>query len=87
MGKELKKPLVFVSGERKADWCKTAQGEMLFPCLELIDEYRRASGGQGFYLIQLSDLLAWFEAAPETIKDVKEPRAGTTRMGLCQQPG
>jgi hypothetical protein len=72
MGREQKKHLVFVSGEKKADWCYKSEGNVLFPRLELADEYRRASGGQSFYIIPLSELISWFDPAPETIKELKK---------------
>ena len=38
---------------------------------ELVDEFRRASNGQTFRIISLSDLLKLFEANPAAIKEVE----------------
>ena len=50
-----KKSLIFVTGDSKIDWVhKTKYNQVLFPRLELVDEYRRASGDKTFFLLQLS---------------------------------
>jgi hypothetical protein len=66
------KPVVFVSGEKKADWCIRSHGEPLNPRPELVAEYHQASGGQAFYLIPLSELVGWFYATSDTVEDLKK---------------
>jgi len=54
IGSRNKKPLIFVSGEEKSDWQHRSGGAGFLPRYELVDEYRRSSGGQPFYMIPLS---------------------------------
>jgi hypothetical protein len=72
IGEIEKRPLVFVSGEKKADWCVKSNGQPLSPRPELSAEYHRASGGQGFYIISLSELVEWFGAGEEEVKDLRK---------------
>lgn len=72
IGRERRKPLVFVTGEEKADWQHRADNRGLMPRFELVDEYRRASGGQPFYLIQLSGLLALMNVGETVLTEIRE---------------
>ena len=48
LGEEQNKDLIFVTSEQKADWWHKrpgGDGETLYPRFELVDEFRRASGG------------------------------------------
>src|SRR5579859_5356824 len=57
IGKARKRPLVFVSGEEKADWCYRSDNRGMLPRYELIDEFRRASSGNAFCMVSFSELL------------------------------
>src|SRR6266851_4716350 len=72
VGREKQQPLVFISGEEKADWFHSSDNRTLFPRYELIDEYRRVSGGQAFYILNLAELLSLFSAPQQTVDEVKE---------------
>jgi transposase-like protein len=72
IGAKNKKDMIFVSGEEKADWQHRADGTALLPRFELLDEYRRASGGQALYILPLSRLLELLNVAKESVKEVKE---------------
>ncbi len=70
-GTKRKMDFVFVTGEEKPDW-STKLGEGHFqPRFELIDEYRRASGGKSIHIISLSSLLRLFEAQKSTVDNVQ----------------
>lgn len=72
IGQTTKKSLVFVSHEEKADWWYRSSGEPLYPRYELIDEFRRASNGETFHMVQLSKFLDLFGANQKVIDEVKE---------------
>jgi len=57
IGENNKKPLVFISGDEKADWQHRYNNSGFLPRFELMDEFRRASSGQPFFIIPLSKLL------------------------------
>lgn len=71
LGSTHKKDLIFVTGEEKADWFVRSGGERVYPRPELIDEYRRRSGGRTLRLSSLHDLLREMEAPPELVEDVE----------------
>ncbi len=72
IGTKNKKDLIFVSGDEKADWQHSAGGVGYLPRHELIDEYRRHSGGRSLYIIALSKLLELFEAEQGSIEEIKK---------------
>lgn len=71
LGKTSGKDLVFVTGEQKADWFVRAGKQPLYPRPELIDAYRRASGGRSLRLSSLHDLLRDMEAPDSLVDDVQ----------------
>ncbi|WP_244103363.1 PIN-like domain-containing protein, partial [Burkholderia gladioli] len=71
IGSRNKKPLIFVSGEEKSDWQHRSGGAGFLPRYELLDEYRRASGGQPFYMIPLSTLLELLNVKSESVDQIK----------------
>lgn len=72
LGREKKKPLIFVTGEEKADWMLKSEKEALYPRFELIDEYSRCSEGNPFYILQFSELLDLFGVEADTVEEVKK---------------
>ncbi|RZO60488.1 MAG: hypothetical protein EVA89_13145 [Sandaracinaceae bacterium] len=72
IGKDRKKPVVFVTGEEKNDWHERAANVCLVPRYELVDEFRRASNGHAFYIIQLSELLTLLKAEDKTVAEVRK---------------
>jgi hypothetical protein len=66
-----KKDLIFVTGEQKADWFVREGGERVFPRPELVDEYRRASGGRALRLSSLHELLKEMAAPEALVLDIK----------------
>lgn len=78
------KSVVFVSGEKKADWVAKSDNKPLFPRYELVDEFRRATKGQSFHLITLPDLLDLFGADKGTVQRVRTEEALAERRGIEQ---
>ena len=72
LGGKNKKDIIFVSGDEKADWQHRAGGSGFLPRYELLDEYRRESGGKAFYIIQLSRLLELLKAKEDSVNEIKQ---------------
>jgi predicted nucleic acid-binding protein len=72
VGKSKKKSIIFVSGDEKADWCLRSEGRALYPRYELVDEFRRHSGGQTFHLVKFSYFLELFGASEKVVKQVQQ---------------
>lgn len=66
-----KKHCIFVTEEEKSDWWIKKNGTFQ-PRPELIDEYRRVSGGKSLHLIPLSGLLSQFDAGKKVVKQVQD---------------
>jgi hypothetical protein len=71
IGREKKTSLLFVSGDIKNDWRIQSSGKALYPRFELVDEYRRESGGFDFHMASLSELLAAFETPDEVVRELE----------------
>ncbi len=91
IGRSNKKPLIFVSGEEKADWQHRSGGDGFIPRYELIDEYRRASDGKAFYILPLSRLLELLEVEKASVEQIKheevrvqEANSTTAACPKCQ---
>jgi len=72
LGAAHKRDLIFVTGEEKADWFFRAGNAGVYPRPELIDEYRRRSGGRTLRLSSLHELLREMSAPEKLVKDVEE---------------
>lgn len=62
---------IFVTNEEKPDWWIKKHGTFQ-PRPELIEEYRRASGGASFHMLPLSGLLAAFQASVAVIEETQK---------------
>lgn len=71
LGRTYKKDLIFITGDDKADWFVRSDSERVYPRPELVDEYRRASGGRNLRLSTLGELLEEMKAPPEVVSEVK----------------
>ena len=71
LGQDHKKDLAFVTGEQKSDWFARSSGEGIYPKPELLDEFRRASGGKRLRLMSLHALLAEMKVADPVVTEVK----------------
>lgn len=63
--------LMFVTGEEKSDWWHLFEKRPLAIRHELVEEYRRVSGGKTFQMLKLSDLLELFNVPEEVVTEVK----------------
>lgn len=72
IGKEKKRSVIFVSGDEKADWFQKSEKLPLYPRYELVDEFRRASDGQSFYIIKFSRFLEIFGANEKVVGEVQQ---------------
>ncbi|HNX28741.1 MAG TPA: PIN domain-containing protein [Syntrophomonadaceae bacterium] len=83
VGQEHKKPIIFVSGDEKADWWYHSDTDNLFPRYELVDEYRRKSGGYSFQIVKFSTFLDIYGASAKAVEEVRneELRSMVQRAG------
>lgn len=61
---------LFVTNEEKSDWWVKSGGAFQ-PRPELLDEYRRASGGKSLHLLPLSEMLSLFAAKQDVVDGVQ----------------
>lgn len=69
--KKLRKDVIFVSGEEKADWFHRSEGQILYPRFELIAEFREKAIKKSFHIIKLSELLEVFGADETVVKELE----------------
>jgi hypothetical protein len=72
LGKTHHRSVIFVSGDEKPDWWYQSENQALYPRYELVDEFRRSSGGQSFHIIKFSDLLRLYGATVKTVQEVRQ---------------
>jgi predicted nucleic acid-binding protein len=75
LGKSRASHVVFVSGDEKGDWWHQSENQALFPRFELVDEFRRVSGGKSFYIISFAQLLKLFGASESVVREVQQEEA------------
>lgn len=75
LGKTIKKDLIFVTGEQKADWFVRSGSGPVYPRPELIDAYRRASGGRSLRLSSLHDVLKEMSAPDALVANIEVAEA------------
>ncbi len=71
LGAELKRDLIFVTGDEKADWFVRSNGGGAYPRPELIAEYKKFSGGKNFRLASLHDILLEMEVSKDFASEVE----------------
>lgn len=64
--------VLFVSGEKKADWFHQSAGSPLYPRFELIDEFYRKTNGKSFQIISFSDFLKLYDVAEAIVEEVRK---------------
>jgi uncharacterized protein YutE (UPF0331/DUF86 family)/rRNA-processing protein FCF1 len=72
IGKSKAKDVIFVSGDQKTDWWHRVEGQALYPRYELIDEFRRESGGNSLHIVQFSRFLDLYGASESAVEEVRE---------------
>ena len=64
--------VIFVSSDEKADWFHRSEKIALYPRYELIDEYRRKSGGRSLHILKFSHFLKVFGASEKVVREVQQ---------------
>jgi uncharacterized protein YutE (UPF0331/DUF86 family)/exonuclease VII small subunit len=72
IGRSKKKDIIFVSSDQKTDWWHRIEGQALYPRYELIDEFRRESGGCSLHIIPFSSFLDLYGASESVVEEVRE---------------
>jgi predicted nucleic acid-binding protein len=72
LGKDTGKSVVFVTQEKnKSDWVVKGRDAALYPCFELVYEFRSKTG-QNFAIMDFERFMAFHKASPSAIEEVKE---------------
>lgn len=89
LGKTLGKDLVFLTLDDKGDWAVRAGNEAVYPRPELVDEYRRVSGGRSLRISHLGDFLRQMEVSEATVVKVKQAETVEINIdnSLAETPG
>lgn len=69
--RDRQRDMVFVTGEKKADWFHQAEKEPVFPRVELLDEFRKETDGKSVDIVSLSDFLKAFGAKESIVREVE----------------
>ncbi|MBP7999231.1 MAG: DUF4935 domain-containing protein [Chloroflexi bacterium] len=72
LGQERKSNVLFVTGDEKTDWFYQSEKQALYPRFELIDEFRRESGGYSFYIASFSEFLKLYGASSAVVQEVRQ---------------
>lgn len=87
VGKAQHKSVIFVSGEEKPDWWYKSEGQTLYPRYELVDEFRRCSGGESFHMIQFSQFLDLYGATEKVVEEVRQKEQFVTPTSMPEFKG
>ena len=68
---KLKKDVVFVSADVKADWYHKSNKSAIYPRFELLAEFQKASENHAFHIIRLSELLEVMGADQQVVSEVQ----------------
>lgn len=82
IGKTHNRSVIFISGEEKSDWWHKSETQALYPRYELIDEFRRSSNGQSFYIIAFSQFLNLYGASEKVVEEVRQEEYLAKQSGL-----
>lgn len=87
LGREHQKPLIFVTGEEKADWWHKSGGKPLYPRFELVEEYWRETQGQSFHIVPLSKMLEIFGQNEAVIDNIRqsEMKQKATKLDVYEE--
>lgn len=69
---KLKRDAIFVSGEQKPDWWHTVSGKSLYPRRELVEEFRRVTGGHSIHLLKPDSFFELFGASSAVVTEIKQ---------------
>jgi hypothetical protein len=71
IGKERNCSVLLISRDEKNDWLNKTSNMLIAPRYELIDEFRRESGGHSIHIVPLSELVKLFGASPSTVEELR----------------
>ena len=74
-----KKHLIFVTQDAKADWFYRSGSESVYARFELTEEYRRASGGKSFHLLNVGRFLQLYGERDDVIESLSDDIDGAGR--------
>ncbi|KAB8142954.1 hypothetical protein F8S13_11975 [Chloroflexia bacterium SDU3-3] len=77
IGEIRNKDVIFVSGDEKPDWWHKSENQNIYPRYELVDEFRRKSGGNSFHIVSFSNMLKIFGVSKEVVEEVKNEESIT----------
>lgn len=72
VGKSRKKDVIFVSSDQKPDWWHRIENQALYPRYELVDEFRRESGGFSLHIVPFSGFLDLYGASEIVVEEVRK---------------
>ena len=80
-GKSRNMHCIFVTAEEKPDWWVRNHGTFQ-PRIELIEEYKNATGGRTMHVIVLSTLLELFDVADDTVLNVRKVERANSALAV-----
>ncbi|HWK57307.1 MAG TPA: PIN domain-containing protein [Parapedobacter sp.] len=72
IGRDHKSDIIFVTNESHNDWFYREQDTAISPRIELLDEFRRVTGGKSISIIDFQTFLEIRQAKTSTVDEVKE---------------
>lgn len=86
LGAQHSRHVLFVSADEKADWWHQSENLALYPRYELVDEFRRFSGGKSFHIVRFSKFLELFNAAISAIEEVRVEEQSAVAVVVSETP-
>jgi rRNA-processing protein FCF1 len=80
VGQQEHRHMIFVSGDEKTDWRYQSENRTLYPRFELVDEYRTASKGKSFLIINFAELLQQFGASTTVVEEVRKEQVASVSV-------
>lgn len=81
----LKKNIIFVTGDEKADWFHQSMKSKLYPRFELLHEFKTKSGGFDVSFISLSELISIFSDDSIVIENLKSAETYIKRRFISKR--
>lgn len=87
-GKKTNRDVILVSNDVKTDWWYQSDKESLYPRFELVDEFRRETGGHSVHIVTFSKFLDLYGASEAVIEEVRveEKLAQIDRISSAREP-
>ncbi len=78
---------MFVTGEEKPDWWHRSSDGPLYPRYELLEEFRRASKGKTFHIMNFAELLEQSGAEKVVVEEVRREQVLVAKPPLSNRGG